>query len=149
MANFGVQVSVCKNTTRAKLKRIVCWHRDSSQYISVLKKTFIYALTYFFSLCTLSVLLWPDCLDFAFCSLLYNTQNTNIYAPGGIRTRNPNKRSAIDPRLRTLGRWDRHVLSYKWIRVTTGPFTISDVGRGERVTHLAKLMTPNSCLTSN
>jgi hypothetical protein len=34
-------------------------------------------------------------------------QQTNIHAPGRIRTRNPSKRSAADPRLRQLGRWDR------------------------------------------
>ena len=35
------------------------------------------------------------------------TYNTNIHAPGGIRNRNPSKRSATDPRLRSLGHWDR------------------------------------------
>ena len=32
-----------------------------------------------------------------------HSQQTNIHAPGGIRTRNPSKRSAGDPRLRSLG----------------------------------------------
>ena len=54
---------------------------------------------------TLSVLLCPDCPGFAFCFLLYNTHNTNIHAPGGIRTRNPKKRSASNHRLRPLGHW--------------------------------------------
>ena len=40
--------------------------------------------------------------------LLYHAQHTNIHAPGGIRTRNPSKRAAADPRLRPLGHWDRH-----------------------------------------
>jgi hypothetical protein len=31
---------------------------------------------------------------------------TNIHAPGGIRTRNPSKRSAADPRLRPRGHCD-------------------------------------------
>jgi nitrate reductase NapE component len=39
-------------------------------------------------------------LAFAFLSLLYNT---NIYAPGGIRTHNPIKTEAADPRLRPRG----------------------------------------------
>ena len=50
------------------------------------------------------------CLDFpgfAFSLLLYSTQNTNIHATGGIRTRNASKRWAADPRLRRLGYWDR------------------------------------------
>jgi hypothetical protein len=36
-----------------------------------------------------------------------HSQETNIYAPGGIRTYNPIKRVATDPRLRPLGQWDR------------------------------------------
>ena len=39
--------------------------------------------------CTLPVLLYPDCPGFAFCPFLYNIRNTNIHAPGGIKTRNP------------------------------------------------------------
>jgi hypothetical protein len=35
----------------------------------------------------------PDCRGFPFCPLLYNT---NIHAPGGIRTCNPSKPSAAD-----------------------------------------------------
>jgi hypothetical protein len=34
-------------------------------------------------------------------------QQTNIHATGGIQTRNPCKRSAVDTRLRQLGHWDR------------------------------------------
>ena len=38
----------------------------------------------------------------------HNTQQqTDIHAPGGIRTHNPSKRSAADPRLRPRGNWDR------------------------------------------
>jgi hypothetical protein len=33
--------------------------------------------------------------------------NTNIHAPGGIRTHDPSKRAAVDPRLRPHGHWDR------------------------------------------
>ena len=57
--------------------------------------------------CTLSLLLCPNCPGYCLLSLLYNTHNTNIHAPGGIRSRNPSKRSASDPRLRTLVHWDR------------------------------------------
>jgi hypothetical protein len=35
------------------------------------------------------------------------THNTNTHAPGGIRILNTSKRSAADPRLRPLCRWDR------------------------------------------
>ena len=41
---------------------------------------------------------------------LYNTQHsqqTDIHAPGGIRTHNPSKLAATDSRLRTRGHWDR------------------------------------------
>jgi hypothetical protein len=62
--------------------------------------------------CCLSVLhpylvLCPYCPAFCVLSLLYNTHNTNIHAPDGIRTRNPSKRSAADSRLRPLDHWDR------------------------------------------
>jgi hypothetical protein len=48
--------------------------------------------------------LYPNVLHFAFCVLL-TTRNTNIHAPGGIRTRNPSRRSAANRRLRPLGHW--------------------------------------------
>ena len=41
-------------------------------------------------------------LALPFVLLVQNTHNTNIQAPGGIRTCNPSKRSAADPRLRPL-----------------------------------------------
>ena len=40
-----------------------------------------------------------------------NTQHstqTDIHVPGGIRTHNPSKRAAVDPRLRPRGHWDWH-----------------------------------------
>ena len=36
-------------------------------------------------------------------------EETNIHAPGGIRTHNPSKRAAADPRLRPRGYWDRQI----------------------------------------
>ena len=36
-----------------------------------------------------------------------HSQQTDIHVPGGIRTRNPSKRAAADPRLRPCGPWDR------------------------------------------
>jgi hypothetical protein len=46
---------------------------------------------------------------------IYNTQQTNIQAPRGIRTRNPSRQSAADPCLRLLGHRGRPVklLLYK------------------------------------
>ena len=41
-----------------------------------------------------------------------NTQQTDIHAPVGIRTRNPSKRAAADPRLRPCCHWDRHNAIY-------------------------------------
>ena len=37
----------------------------------------------------------------------HHSQRTTIHAPGGIRTRNPRKRSAVATRLWPLGHWDR------------------------------------------
>ena len=59
-----------------------------------------------FSLRTLFTILCPDCPDFCLLSLLCNKHITNFPALGGIRTRNPSKRSATDPRLRPLGDWN-------------------------------------------
>jgi hypothetical protein len=39
-----------------------------------------------------------------------HSQKTDIHASGGIRTRNPSKRAAADPRLRPRGHWDRLIL---------------------------------------
>jgi len=37
------------------------------------------------------------------------SQETDIHAPGGIRTRNPTKQAAADPLHRPQGHWDRRV----------------------------------------
>ena len=48
------------------------------------------------------------------CPTTHNT--TDRYpCPGGIRTRNPSKRAAADPRLRPRGHWDRHWNMHKHI----------------------------------
>ena len=39
-----------------------------------------------------------------------HSQETDIHAAGGIRTHNPSKRAAKEPRLRTCGHWDRQRL---------------------------------------
>jgi hypothetical protein len=48
--------------------------------------------------------------------LYLTTHNTHkrqdIYAIGGIRTRNPSKRTAANPRLRQRGQWDRLTQKY-------------------------------------
>ena len=36
-----------------------------------------------------------------------HSQQTNIHAPGGIRTQNLSRRAAVDLRLRSRGHWDR------------------------------------------
>jgi len=38
-----------------------------------------------------------------------HSQQTDIRATGGIRSHNPIKRAATDPRLRPRGHWDRRV----------------------------------------
>jgi hypothetical protein len=38
------------------------------------------------------------------------TQQTNIHAPSGIRTRNPSNQAAADLRLRPRGHWDRYYI---------------------------------------
>jgi len=43
-----------------------------------------------------------------------HSQQTNIHAPGRIRTRIPSKRAAADPRLRPRGHWDRQIAWYEY-----------------------------------
>jgi len=38
-----------------------------------------------------------------------NSQQTNIYAAGGIRTHDLSRRAAADLRIRPRGHWDRHI----------------------------------------
>ena len=85
------------------------WHRPVAE-TSTWQHTTLTRDKHPFSFCSLSVLCltalsWLSWLCLLY--LLYNTHNTNIHAPGGIRTRNPNKQSAVDTRLRPLGYWDR------------------------------------------
>ena len=58
-----------------------------------------------YSLLYIYIYIWLSWL--CLLSLLYDTRNTNIHAPGGIRICDPSKRSAADPPLRPLGHWDR------------------------------------------
>ena len=41
-----------------------------------------------------------------------HSQQTNIHAPGGIRTHDLSRRAAADLRLRPRGHWDRHFFVY-------------------------------------
>jgi len=48
-----------------------------------------------------------------------HSQQTDIHAPGGIRTHNPSRRATVDPRLRPRGHWDRLItLKNKEIKVS-------------------------------
>jgi hypothetical protein len=40
-------------------------------------------------------------------------QETDIHAPGGIRTHNPSKRAAEDPLLRPHGHWDQQCVTFR------------------------------------
>jgi len=51
-------------------------------------------------------------------SLPDNTQQTDIQAPGGIRTRNPSKQAAVDPRLRLRGHRSAGKYITQYIRCT-------------------------------
>ena len=51
-----------------------------------------------------------------------NTQQTDIHATSGIRTRNPSKRKAADPHLRPLGHWDRFVKFCYSLKLTAYSF---------------------------
>jgi hypothetical protein len=44
-----------------------------------------------------------------------HSQEADIYAHDGIRTHNPSKRAAVDPRLRPRGHWDRPCANLNYI----------------------------------
>ena len=54
-----------------------------------------------------------------------HSQQTNIHAPGGIRTHDLSRRAAADLLLRARSYWDRHIHIYSFIHLavclTTGP----------------------------
>jgi hypothetical protein len=52
-------------------------------------------------------LLWTSDRPVAETLATYNTHNTHVL--GGIRTRNPNKGGATEPRIKPRGHWDRHI----------------------------------------
>ena len=60
---------------------------------------------FLYFICTSLSSLSSACL--LFFTVQHTQHNTNVHAPGGIRTHNSSKRSAADPRLRPLGHWDR------------------------------------------
>jgi hypothetical protein len=76
-------------------------------YFSIPSPTFFLILLYSSRTCVFVLTV----LHFAFC-LHCPTHTTNIHAPGGIRTGDPSKRSAADPRPEPLGHWDRQNFSY-------------------------------------
>jgi hypothetical protein len=52
---------------------------------------------------------------------MHNTQQeTDIHAPGGIKTRYPSKRAAADPRLRTRAHWGRFSLLLGMVNIVDG-----------------------------
>ena len=66
-------------------------------FFLALSRTLYFIRTCFFVLIVLNFFLFS----------LLTTHNTNIRAPGGIRTRSPSKLVVADSRLRRLGHWDR------------------------------------------
>jgi hypothetical protein len=51
-----------------------------------------------------------------------HTQQTNIRAPGGIRTHDRSRRAAVDLCLRLRGHWDRNVLTSRNIKMCSDYF---------------------------
>ena len=85
--------------------------RTSSEIETLTSRLVVQCLNQLFLYRSLTVLypylfLCRDCP--AFCVLsLFKAHNTNIHTAGGIRTRNPSRRSDADPRFRPLGHWNR------------------------------------------
>jgi len=63
-------------------------------------------------------LLWTsDQHDAETSTWQHTTLTTDNHAPGGIRTHNPSKRGAADPRLRSRGHWDRRWRSHSFVKI--------------------------------
>ena len=62
-----------------------------------------------------------------------NTQQTNIHAPGGIRTHNLSRRAAKDLRLRPRGHWDRRYVL--WISKLNDSCDIMHVKSNDNFTY--------------
>jgi hypothetical protein len=62
-----------------------------------------------------------------------HSQETDIHDPGGIRTHNPSKRAAVDPRLRPRGHWDRLYLTLSPTNPTQSAQGLNPGIPGERV----------------
>jgi hypothetical protein len=45
------------------------------------------------------------------------SQQTDIHVPGGIRNRNPSRRTVADPRLKLRGHWDRPLFTPHFIHL--------------------------------
>jgi hypothetical protein len=76
-------------------------HRPTREFF------FLFRFFPFDPFCTFSSFPPSSCHLCSMLLSLYNKRNTNIHAPSGIRTHNPSKRAAADPRFRPRGNWDR------------------------------------------
>jgi hypothetical protein len=72
-----------------------------------------------------------------------NSQQTDIHAPRGIRTHDPSKRAAADPRLRPRGHWDQRLNKHGHY-FECGPQTFLFSWFGPRAQKLAHL-EPTHC----
>jgi len=61
-----------------------------------------------------------------------NSQQTNIHAPGGIRTHDLNRRAAADPRLRPRGHWDRHLEDINKLKRYISFYTHPETQQGKK-----------------
>ena len=79
-----------------------------------------------------------------------HSQQTHIHAPGGIRTRNPNKRAAADPCLTLRNQWDQHQINtiLKFIQHKENesklrlPFTVFNCETHGEYEHAETVMNP-------
>ena len=61
-------------------------------------------------------LLWTSDQIVAETSTRQHSRETDIHAPGGIRTHNLSRRAAADLRLRRRAHWDRHATLYNHLK---------------------------------
>ena len=73
---------------------------------------------------------------------IQHSQETGIISPGGIPTRNPNKRQAADPHLRLRGHWDLRLSHYSFILYNLRKYLVQKKLQAARyITSLLSWMT--------
>jgi hypothetical protein len=78
------------------------------------------------------------------------SQQTDIHALGGIRTRNPSKRVVADPRLRPRGHWDQHsIIDRETVFILVNNNNVDNNNKRRRLRQQTTTTTTTTTTTNN